>query len=188
MVRSGRLAIVVGLVGVGAFGVGMLLLLFERWLLAATLGGVFVISTVAATVLMMRAEPEELRRQQEESERFIDVWARGMASAAGAWRTHSHRKRSAGQGACRRNNRSGRNGFVAHRRAGYKCCRAPDPVVENRDGSPASRRVRDHRQRGTHNRSTHHRRPDRPVACAPGSLPRRVAEGTDRRLTPVRRQ
>jgi hypothetical protein len=88
---------VVLVVGIGAGGVGMFLLLFQKWLPAAILGGLFLISIFGGTVVMRRADAEELRRRHDESERFVNAWARGMASAGGAWRTHPRRKRSAGE-------------------------------------------------------------------------------------------
>jgi hypothetical protein len=98
MVRSGRLGMIVGVIGVVSGGVAMLFLVLQAWVLAATLAGVFLVATFAATALLMRADPEELKKRQKGSERYVDAWARGMASASGAWRTRSRHKRSAGTG------------------------------------------------------------------------------------------
>ena len=73
--------------------VAMLLVFFQKWLAAATVGGIFVIGLFGVPALMRRTEPGELRR---EAERFVGAWARGMASSSGAWRTHPRRGRSEG--------------------------------------------------------------------------------------------
>jgi hypothetical protein len=80
----------------GAAGM-FLSLLCKTWIPAAALGGLFVMLTAGATVLIRRADPEELRRQQDEADRNLDALVRAFASASGAWGTRSHRKRSTGE-------------------------------------------------------------------------------------------
>jgi hypothetical protein len=95
------------MVGVVAGGLAMFVLLFQMWVLAAFLAGLFVISIAASTVLLPRADPDELRRRQEGSQRLVEAWGRGMGSAAGGWKTHARRKRLAqGESARRDDSRS----------------------------------------------------------------------------------
>jgi hypothetical protein len=89
---------ILGVIGMVAGGVAILLVFLELWLPAATFGGVFVIATFAATVLLRRADPDELRRRQTASERYLDALARSFASASGAWGTRERRKHAAGTG------------------------------------------------------------------------------------------
>lgn len=78
---------VAGMVGVVAGGLAIFVLLFQAWVVAAILAGLFVISTAVTTVVLPRADPDELRQWQERRQRLVEAWGRGMGSAAGGWKT-----------------------------------------------------------------------------------------------------
>jgi threonine/homoserine/homoserine lactone efflux protein len=63
----------------------ILLLVLRLFVVAAVVAGAFVVFTALATLLLRRADPEELEERSRASQRWLDAWARGMAQASGAW-------------------------------------------------------------------------------------------------------
>jgi hypothetical protein len=85
MTRSGVLGIVTMTLSSFA-GVGVLACVIFRWWLPAIVIGAFLLcAMVAGTVLIRRADPEELAALAARNEGWLDAWARGMGKVAGGW-------------------------------------------------------------------------------------------------------
>ncbi len=62
-----------------------LMVMLKLWLVAAILGGAWIILMSAAMALMLCADRAELLARSRENERWLDAWAQGAAKLSGGW-------------------------------------------------------------------------------------------------------
>ena len=63
-----------------------LMVMLKLWLVAAILGGAYIVFMSVAMALMLRADRAELMARSRENERWLDVWAQGTAKMSGGWK------------------------------------------------------------------------------------------------------
>lgn len=70
-------------------GVAFLMVVLKLWVAAAILGGTWVVLMMIGSVLMLRADKDELMARSQENQRWLDAWAQGMSKMSGGWRLRS---------------------------------------------------------------------------------------------------
>jgi hypothetical protein len=68
-----------------AGGAALLVLIFHLWIVAGVLGGVCVAATFSGTVLLRRADPEQLEERRRTNERALVAFGRAMGRMSGGW-------------------------------------------------------------------------------------------------------
>ena len=76
-------------VGTLVGGAAFLMVVLKLWLAAAILGGAWLVLMAIGSVLMLRADKDELMARSAENQRWLDTWAQGMAKMSGGWRPRS---------------------------------------------------------------------------------------------------
>lgn len=85
MIRSGRAGIAGIAAGTLVGAAAFLMVVLKLWLTAAILGGAWIVVMVIGSVLMLRADKDELMARSQENQRWMDAWAQGMAKMSGGW-------------------------------------------------------------------------------------------------------
>jgi hypothetical protein len=61
------------------------LVVIRLWVPAIILGTLWAGAALAATILLRRADPHELKAREARNYKWLDAWARGMGKVSGGW-------------------------------------------------------------------------------------------------------